>query len=94
MGRSGSLKTTHFFIRKVWVPVMSFCESVLTLQSALESEQEARIVQINFSAAFNRVNHQVILNQLCSVGIGGCVLSILPQSLLWWMACYGGWLSK
>ena len=32
-----------------------------TLQSALESGQEARIVQIDFIAAFDRVNHQGIL---------------------------------
>ena len=32
-----------------------------TLQSALENGQEARIVQIDFSAAFDRVNHQGIL---------------------------------
>ena len=32
-----------------------------TLQSALESGKEARIVQIDFSAAFDRVNHQGIL---------------------------------
>ena len=50
-----------------------------TLQSALESGQEARIVKIDFSAAFDRVNHQGILYKLCSVGIGGSVLSILTQ---------------
>ena len=32
-----------------------------TLQNALESGQEARIVQIDFSAAFDKVNHQLIL---------------------------------
>ena len=32
-----------------------------TLQSTLESGQKARIVQIDFSAAFDRVNHQGIL---------------------------------
>ena len=32
-----------------------------TLQSALESRQEARIVKIDFSAAFDRVNHLGIL---------------------------------
>ena len=41
------------------------CDSLLcvahSLQSALEMGQEARIVQINFSAAFDRVNHQGIL---------------------------------
>ena len=52
-----------------------------TLQSALESGQEARIVLIDFSAAFDRVNHQSILYKLCSVGVGGSVLSILTQFL-------------
>ena len=32
-----------------------------TLQSALESGQEARIVQIDFSSAYDRVNHLGIL---------------------------------
>ena len=52
-----------------------------TLHSALESGQEARIVKINFSAAFDRVNHLSILYKLCSVGIGGSVLSILTEFL-------------
>ena len=50
-----------------------------TLQRALESGQEARIVEIDFSAAFDRVNHHFILYYLCSVGIGGSVFSILTQ---------------
>ena len=44
-----------------------FCVSH-TLQSALESVQEARIVQIDFNATFDRVNHLGILYKLCSVG--------------------------
>ena len=51
------------------------------MQSALNSGEEARIVQIGFSAAFDRVNHQGILYKLCSLGIGGSVLSILTQLL-------------
>ena len=47
----------------------------------MESGQEARIAQIDFSAAFDRVNHQGILYRLYSVGIGGSVLSILTQFL-------------
>ena len=43
--------------------------------------QEARIVQIDFSAAFDRVNHQWIFFKLCSVGVGGPVLSVLTQYL-------------
>ena len=40
-----------------------------------------RIVQIDFRAAFDRVNHQGILYKVCSVDIGGSVLSILTQFL-------------
>ena len=43
--------------------------------------QEARIVQIEFNAAFDRVNHQGILYKLCFVGIGGSVLSMLTRFL-------------
>ena len=53
------------------------CDTLLCVQSALESGQEARIVQIDFSTAFVRVNHQEILYNLRSVGIRGSVLSIL-----------------
>ena len=34
-------------------------------------------MQIDFSAAFDTVNHLGILYKLCSVGIGGSVLSII-----------------
>ena len=52
-----------------------------TLQKELESGKVARIVQIEFSAAFDRVNHLGILYKLCSVDIGGPGLSILTQFL-------------
>ena len=38
-------------------------------------------MQIDFIAAFDRVNHLGILCKLCSVGIKGSVLSILAQFL-------------
>ena len=47
----------------------------------IESGQEARIVQIDFSEAFDMVNLLGILYKLCSVGIGGSVLSLLTQFL-------------
>ena len=75
------LPTTQFAYRKG----LGTCDALLfvsyTLQSALESGQEARIVQIDFSAAFDRVNHQGILYRLSSVGIGGSALSVLTQLL-------------
>ena len=75
------LPTTQFAYRKG----LGTCDAILcvlhTLQSASDSEQEARIVQIDFSAAFERVNRQEILYRLSSVGIGGSVLSVLMQFL-------------
>ena len=81
MERSGVLPTTQFAYRKG----LGTCDALLcmshTLQSALESGQEARIVQIDFSAAFDRANHLGILYKLYSMDIGGSVLSILIQFL-------------
>ena len=74
MEHSGVLPTTQFAYRKG----LGTCDALLclshTLQSALESGQEARIVQIDFSAASDRVNHQGILYKLCSVGYRSCVV--------------------
>ena len=55
------------------------CDTLLT--ACFGDGQEARIVQIDFSAAFDRVNHQRILFKLGSVGVGGSVLSVLTQFL-------------
>ena len=78
---NGLLPTTQFSYRKG----LGTCDALLCVShiqpSALESGQEARIVQIYFSAAFDRINHLGILYRLCSVGIGGSVLSILTQFL-------------
>ena len=77
----GVLPTTQFAYQKG----LGTCDALLcvshTLQSALESGQEARIVQIDFSAAFDSFNHQGILYRLSSVGTGGSVLSVLAQFL-------------
>ena len=58
MEHCGVLRTTQFAYQKgLGICDALFCVSH-TLQSALESGQEARFVQIDFSAAFDRVNHQ------------------------------------
>ena len=47
------------------------------------------MVQIDFSVTFEMVNHQGILFKLCSVGVGGSVLSVTeflsnrPQMSCW-----------
>ena len=78
---SGVLPTTQFASLKG----LGTCNDRLyvshILQSTLKSGQEARILQIDFSASFDRVNHLGILYKLCSMGIGGSVLSILTQFL-------------
>ena len=85
---SGVLPTTQFAYRKgLGTRDALLCESH-TLKSAWESGQEARIVQIDFSAAFDRVNHQGILYKLCSVGIRGSVLSIFTQFLFLFVFTY------
>ena len=94
MERSGVLPTTQFAYRKG----LGTCDALLcvshTLQSALESGQKARIVQTDFSAAFDRVNHLRILYKLCSVGIGSCPIYIDTVSIKLITASCGGWLSK
>ena len=79
MEHSSVLQTTQFAYRKG----LGTCDALLcvslTLQSAWKNGQEARIMQIDFRAAFDRVNHLGILYKLCSVDIGGSVLSILTE---------------
>ena len=69
MEHSGELPTTQFANRKG----LGTCDALLcvsyTLQSALESGQEATIVQIDFSAAFDRVNYLGILYKHYSVSV-------------------------
>ena len=81
MERSCVLPTAQFPYRKG----PGTCDALLfmshTLQMALESGQEARMVQIDFSVSFDRVKNKGILYKLCSVSIGGSLLSILTQFL-------------
>ena len=68
MKRSGVLPTTQFVYRKG----LGTCDALLCVAytaKCVESGQKNRIVQIDFSAAIDRVNHQGILHKLCSVGI-------------------------
>ena len=92
MEHSGVFPTTQFAYRKglgTSAPVMQMY-ALHTQQSALESGQQARIIQIDFSTAYDRVNHHGILYKLCSFGIGGSVLSKLTVSIKSITAHYGG----
>ena len=95
---NGVLPTTQFAYWKG----MGTCDALLwvshTLQSALESWQEARIVQIDFSAAFDRVNNQGILYRLCSwvLEVLCCLylhcFCLTDHSTFWWMVVGINWL--
>ena len=73
----GVLPTTQFAYRNGLGACDAFHCVAHTMQSALEMGQEAKIDEIDFSATFDRVNHQGILFKLNSVGVGGSVLSLL-----------------
>ena len=61
------------------------CDALLTItnfvQKALDSSCEVRMVGLDFSAAFDRVNHEALAFQLRQLGVGGSFLSILTEFL-------------
>ena len=77
----GVFPATQFAYRKGLCTCDARLCVVHTVLCALEMEQEARMVHIDFSAAFYRVNHQTILFKLWSMGVGGSVLSVPTQFL-------------
>ena len=94
-------RNMHVYVQtRTCVKGLGACVALLcmshTLQNELVSGQEASISQIDFSAAFDSVNHQGILQWLCSVGIRGSVLSkcMYTVSIKLIAARYGGGLSE
>ena len=77
------------------------CDAVLTIsdevQRALDSGSEACMVGLDFSAAFDFVNHKVLIYKLRQLGIGGPFLNILIEFLTDRKQCvvvdgqHGGW---
>ena len=61
------------------------CDALLTLshrlQVALNRGIERRLVQLDFSAAFDKIGHCDSLYKLRSIGIGGQFLSIVSELL-------------
>ena len=64
---------------------MGCADSLLTishhLQKSLDAGIESYIVQLDFSAAFDRVSHSGLLFILKSIGVGSSVLSICREFL-------------
>ena len=86
----------------VWLSEMSgylWCTFPYTAE-CIGEWQVARILQIDFSAAFDRVNHRDILYKLCSVGFYRffCCLHRhsffqIDHSTLWWEVVGVNWLT-
>ena len=77
----GLSPTTQFAYRKD----LGFTDALLTishhLHKSLDAGMESYIVQLDFSAAFDRVSRSGLLFKLKSIDVGGSVLSICGQSL-------------
>ena len=78
---SGLISSQQFAYRKG----LGTCDALLTVneicQKALDAGHEVRLIAIDFSAAFDRVNHAGIIFKLQEVGIGGTMLDILREYL-------------
>ena len=61
------------------------CDALLTIsntvQKALDLGQEVCMMGLDFSAAFDRVNHKALLFKLKQLGIGGPFFNILSEFL-------------
>ena len=61
------------------------CDALLDLTSHMQEDLdngfETRIVQIDFSAAFDLVNHKALIFKLQNLGVGGWVLGLLIDFL-------------
>ena len=84
---------SSLLIGRVWVPAMHFCACPIHFKVHWRVGRTG-IVQIDFSAAFDRVNHRCILYKLSTVGIGACVVYIDAVSIKQITARYGGRLSE
>ena len=79
--KNGLLPNLQFGFRKG----LGTCDALLTItnlvQKALDSGCEVRMIGLDFSAAFDRVNHEALIFKLRQLGIGGPFLNILTEFL-------------
>ena len=75
------LPATQFGFRKGVGTCDALTYLVHQLQSNLDAGRETRLVSLDFSSAFDRVNHKALLYKLRAMGIGGPFHSILNEFL-------------
>lgn len=78
---SGLFPSNQFGFRKG----LGTCDALLVLthdlQASLDAGHESRLISLDFSAAFDLVNHRALLFKLSSMGVGGSALSIISSFL-------------
>ena len=78
---NGLLARSQYAYRKQ----LGTCDALLDLTSCMQDNLdkgfESRLVQIDFSAAFDLVNHKALIYKLQSLGIGGYILELLRDFL-------------
>jgi len=77
----GLFPSTQFSYRKGYGCVDALLSVSHVIQSALDAGSECRVVQLDFSAAFDRVNHTCLLYRLRCLGIGGPILGACHEFL-------------
>ena len=79
--RSGVLSSHQYLYRKS----LGTCDALLDIicagQMELDRGGELALVQINFSAAFDRVNHGSLVFKLREAGVGGMILKVFQKFL-------------
>ena len=76
------LPKTQFGYRKGLGTVDALLTLNADVQAALNDGMEVRAVAIDFSAAFDKVNHDGIIHNLQNIGVGGKFLSLCRSFLL------------
>ena len=77
--KCGLLPAVQFAYRKDLGCTDALLTISLHLQKSLDAMMESYIVQLDFSAAFDRVSHSGLLFKLKSIGVSGSVLSICTE---------------
>ena len=78
---SGSLPSNQFGFRRALGTNDALMHIVHKSQASLDSGHESRLVSLDFSSAFDRVNHKALLYKLRLLGVGGSILGILTDFL-------------
>ena len=75
------LPSTQFGFRKGLGTADALLNLTHDLQLSLDQRAESRVVSLDFSSAFDLVNHHALLYKLRSIGFGGPIYDILSQFL-------------